>query len=378
MRTALQPVLRLQASWAARTGADGALELLSIVQRRRARFRHSSAQLAAALALLGRGIPHAEALDVLAEESGLTRDEAGALLAELERLGVLIERDPEDDVSSLDGSTLYDRQIRFLSYYETDQRTGFDFNAALQDRTVMIVGIGGLGGWIALSCARLGIRRLVVVDPDTVELSNLHRQILYTRQHIGTPKVVASREALMAVDDIEVRGHEIAIEEPSDVVALAEGVDLVVNPLPRLPSFARASRAVADGALAAGVPCLHLLNAHCLGPLTLPGITACAECAWASLRARHELDAAVEAAEPESVSLKNHLAALAPRQLISAGLASWEVVRFLSRIERSPILDGVAWIDITRYKNHVFIPVTRAIDCPACGVIAPRPEASQA
>lgn len=63
-----------------------------------------------------------------------------------------------------------------------------------------IVGCGGLGGYIAEELARLGVGRLVLIDGDRLEGSNLNRQIMATELNIGQWKVEAARERLQSVN----------------------------------------------------------------------------------------------------------------------------------------------------------------------------------
>ncbi|HTA14222.1 MAG TPA: ThiF family adenylyltransferase [Solirubrobacteraceae bacterium] len=282
-----------------------------------------------------------------------------------------MHRHPSSDLGALDGHSLYDRQIRFLSFYEDAMISGLELNHNLQDRTVVIPGIGGLGGWIALLCARLGVRRIIGIDPDRVELSNLHRQILYANADIGELKVVAAERRIKEVDpDIEYVGHPVFISKSDDVLPIIEGADLVINDFPLLPSFMQASKSVATAALQARVPCLNMPMAQCLGPLTVPGETACIDCAMDQLRSKFQIDYALRANTP--VGARNGLlGALAPRQAIQGGFAAWEALRFLSGIDRPPTLDGIAFVDIGAYANHQFLRLTRNDKCPTCGGIDP-------
>lgn len=74
--------------------------------------------------------------------------------------------------------------------------------AAERDRLragrVLIVGIGGLGAPAALSLAAAGVGTLGLIDSDVVELSNLHRQIIYRSTDLGRPKVIAAMAQLTA------------------------------------------------------------------------------------------------------------------------------------------------------------------------------------
>src|SRR5205807_1213698 len=74
----------------------------------------------------------------------------------------------------------------------------FAAKRAMSDSTegssILIVGMGGLGTPAAIALARVGAPRLILIDPDPVELSNLPRQVLYREVDIGAPKVeVAGR-----------------------------------------------------------------------------------------------------------------------------------------------------------------------------------------
>jgi len=70
--------------------------------------------------------------------------------------------------------------------------------ARLAGAHVLVVGLGGVGGWCAEALARTGVGRLTVVDDDAVEPSNMNRQCAATSGTIGMPKAEAMRERLVA------------------------------------------------------------------------------------------------------------------------------------------------------------------------------------
>ena len=70
----------------------------------------------------------------------------------------------------------------------------------LLDATVLIVGMGGLGCPAALYLAAAGVGHLIIVDDDTVEITNLQRQIAHGQSDIGSPKVDSARQTLLELN----------------------------------------------------------------------------------------------------------------------------------------------------------------------------------
>jgi adenylyltransferase/sulfurtransferase len=92
---------------------------------------------------------------------------------------------------------------------------------------VLVVGVGGLGGPVAMYLAAAGIGELGVIDPDQVEASNLHRQVLYRTEDVGEDKVqVAARNLQSLNPNVQVRplaarldvGNALEVIAPYDLV----------------------------------------------------------------------------------------------------------------------------------------------------------------
>src|SRR5512145_783525 len=77
---------------------------------------------------------------------------------------------------------------------------GRDADARLRSRRVAIVGLGATGSVLATWLARAGVGQLTLIDRDIVELTNLHRQILYTERDLGSPKATAAAGHLAAMN----------------------------------------------------------------------------------------------------------------------------------------------------------------------------------
>lgn len=137
-----------------------------------------------------------------------------------------------------------------------------DVGAAGQARLaaahVAVIGAGGLGCPVLQYLTGAGVGRISVYDPDTVALSNLHRQPLFRTEDLNRPKAQAARDALHALNpEIQVFAH-IASVGPDMAAGIAARADLVID---AADSFA-VSYILSDACLAAGTP---LISASVLG-----------------------------------------------------------------------------------------------------------------
>jgi adenylyltransferase/sulfurtransferase len=106
---------------------------------------------------------------------------------------------------------------------------GPEAQAKLRASSVLVVGAGGLGCPALLYLAAAGVGRLVVIDPDRVELSNLQRQVLFTTEDIGHPKAeVAARRLRLLNPEITI-GAIVNRLDQANALALVRAADVVVD-----------------------------------------------------------------------------------------------------------------------------------------------------
>ena len=82
-----------------------------------------------------------------------------------------------------------DAQLTRYSRHILLDEVGIDGQQRLLDSRVLLVGAGGLGSPVALYLASAGVGEITVCDDDTVDLTNLQRQVAHATQSIGMPKV---------------------------------------------------------------------------------------------------------------------------------------------------------------------------------------------
>lgn len=113
----------------------------------------------------------------------------------------------------------------------------------LEEASVLIVGVGGLGQPAALYLAAMGVGRLLLIDPDRVEESNLHRQPLYTPAHLQQPKVEALAHHLRSLrPDLEVETYPLWAEEKL-LLELGAATDIWIDGTDNIQSRLAISRA---------------------------------------------------------------------------------------------------------------------------------------
>jgi molybdopterin/thiamine biosynthesis adenylyltransferase len=113
----------------------------------------------------------------------------------------------------------------------TMRELGWKGQRKLEKAKVAVVGVGGLGTVSALYLALAGVGHLRLIDQDTVETPNLHRQILYTTDDLHYPKVEAAAERLMKLNPL-VEAEAVSENVNSgNVERLLFGVDVVVDGL---------------------------------------------------------------------------------------------------------------------------------------------------
>ena len=84
-------------------------------------------------------------------------------------------------------------------FNRTERLVGADGMTRLQEASVIIFGLGGVGGWCAESLVRSGIRRITLVDSDCVCITNGNRQVMATTKTIGKVKVEVLRDRLLEI-----------------------------------------------------------------------------------------------------------------------------------------------------------------------------------
>jgi molybdopterin/thiamine biosynthesis adenylyltransferase len=277
-----------------------------------------------------------------------------------------------EDAGALDPAELterererYDRGRMYFRWLDlTPRASSWEPQLALRRARVTVVGVGGTGGSAALALAASGVGRLFCVDDDTVELSNLNRQILYREDDIGRPKADAAVHALRRLNsDIEIDGSRQRIQGIDDVVPLAAGCDVLLLSADRPPELRIWTN---RACLKTGT---RWVEAGYHGPVAsvsafVPGESACWECLRAAQDERHEATGAnPDDARRRGAAVANAVGA--PSAGISGYLAAHAVLGLLTGV--APVPPGrLHGVNLSALADPLVLADPRRLDCPAC------------
>ncbi len=155
---------------------------------------------------------------------------------------------------------------------------GTEAQTKLARASALIVGAGGLGSPCAFQLAAVGIGHLTIVEGDTVELSNLQRQILHTTADVGRPKVASATDKLRALrPDLGLETIEGRLSA-ENALRLFSSVDVVVDASDNYETRFLAN----DAAVLAGTPLAHGSVFRYEGQATtiVPGEGPCLRCIY--------------------------------------------------------------------------------------------------
>jgi bacteriocin biosynthesis cyclodehydratase domain-containing protein len=274
--------------------------------------------------------------------------------------GLVLVREPAQELPLSDeDAARFSRQLPYLLELGDDVRLQRRLRAA----TVAVIGCGGLGTWTVAALACIGVGHLVLVDDDRVTLSNLNRQVLYTRRHVGAAKVAAAEDWLRAFDPasrVTALNRRIAAAEDADpVVAGADAVVLAADSPPY-----DIGRWVNTACIKSRTPFIvagQLPPMLKIGPTYVPGEGPCFVC--------HET-----ALTNDSYAYADYVAfrrsegqaavTLGPASCVAGGLMGLELLHLLTG--QAPVTRDLALLVHMRTLEVRRESVARDQACPAC------------
>ncbi len=215
----------------------------------------------------------------------------------------------------------------------------------------LVLGAGGLGSAAAMYLAASGVGRMTLIDHDTVDLTNLQRQIAHNTERIGQLKVASARTAMLALNPgVDVR----AVSERADAALLKQLLADADVALDCTDNF-QTRQALNAGCVALGVPLVSGAIIRLDGQLTTYDVRDQASPCYACVFPPEDV--------PEEVSCST-MGVLAPLVGVIGSLQAAEALKLLtglgqSLVGRLQMLDGrdLSWTEMR---------LQRQSECPVC------------
>ncbi len=258
-------------------------------------------------------------------------------------------------------SPRFERLISYLARFEPKQDRASSFGK-LHNTRVCVVGLGGLGTWMVQSLVMLGIRRLILIDGDVIEISNFNRQLFWREEDIGRAKVEVVIERLHQWDpSLEIESHCQYITS-SDVVRhilFESKPDLTISCADQPLWYIR--RWINEACISLNIPFVVVAGSK-VGPLVVPGQTACIECQWMQVKRDYpqyerDLNACLSIPQPVRGSIVSE-------PMSTVGAASQDIFRFVTGVELPRSMGAELVLSNASSELH---PITKDPSCSVCG-----------
>jgi molybdopterin/thiamine biosynthesis adenylyltransferase len=209
---------------------------------------------------------------------------------------------------------------------------------------IFIAGAGGLGSPVSLYLAVAGIGTITIADMDTVDQTNLNRQILHTDRDIGKKKAISAKEKLAAINpDIRINAIDTRIDE-RNASRLVGDADAIVDAMDNYP----ARYLLNDVAIRKNIPLFHgaIRGFYGQAMTVIPGKTPCMRCIFPK-------------PPPEET-----LPAVGATAGVIGTVQATEVLKFL--LKSGDLLTGrlLIWDGLAGRADEIF--AERIPCCPAC------------
>lgn len=201
--------------------------------------------------------------------------------------GILME--DESILFSKDYYQRYKRQISFLGELSASAEETKTLQEKIKNAKAVVFGVGGVGTWIVNGLNQIGVGKIVIVDPDTIEISNLNRQLFFTTKDIGRYKVDVVKEKLL---NPNITTYKKKISKTEDLTEIIKGSSIVINCADN-PSVEETTRIISKYCNKYKIPYSiaggYNMHLGMLGPIVIPEETACFECFLTAQKERDPL-----------------------------------------------------------------------------------------
>jgi len=286
------------------------------------------------------------------------------LLDFLRKKGILDNVEPHNDLECYEE---FRRVIHFLGDFVENHDQLVTYWKRIRNSTVLIIGLGAVGSWVACNLVQSGVQNIILMDADVVEVSNLHRQFGYDEGMLGMRKVDALEQRLKEYNlavNVE-KMFKFLDEDVLDDFADCK-IDLLINCADN-PNVDTTSLWVGEFGMKHNVPHIvgggYNLHLSLIGQTVLPGESACVKCFQKQL----EEDNTIDSARVKKLTVKNRkVGSFGPMCSMIASLVGMEAIKILSGCIEPSNINRRGEFDIYN-MNIKYKDFSRRRDCEWCG-----------
>lgn len=273
----------------------------------------------------------------------------------------------DDEKRNLEVRKVYGRIFSMLEDYCASEDEVTKAWNSIRESKVLIIGLGAVGSWVASCLVQSGVKKFIFIDPDVVDITNIHRQWGYTERDIGKDKVSVLKNRLEDMDsELEITSYKVNLDENTLDDLLKEKIDLIINCADQ-PTVDKTSEWVGIYSMKKNIPHIigggYNLHLSLIGQTVIPNKTACIKCFEIQLMEKNQL----ETSNMKKLARKNRkIGSFGPMCSLSASFAATEAFKVLSGVIEPVNINrrGEFNISTMDIKYHY---VKKLDDCPWCG-----------
>lgn len=303
-------------------------------------------------------------LEQISEEHKIALADLQRLVEFLQSKGLLDNVTPTDDFVKYES---FHRVIHMLAEYSHSHQHLVTMWNNIRHSTVLIVGLGAVGSWVACNLVQTGVTNLILMDRDSVDISNLHRQFGYGEKSVGMKKAdVLEKQLFSYAGDLNILKEYSFLDGDSLHVFDDRHIDLIINCADK-PTVDQTSLWIGEYSMKRKIP--HIIgggyNMHLslIGQTVIPGQTACVKCFQKKLESENTIDPK----EVKRLNVKNRkVGSFGPMCSIIASMIGMEAVKVLSGGIMPSNINRRGEFDIFTMAIK-YIDYPRRDDCEWCG-----------
>ena len=248
------------------------------------------------------------------------------------------------------GAELTSEELQRYSRQVMLEEIGFEGMEKIRSAKVCVVGAGGIGNPVITQLTAMGVGKIRIVDRDVIEVTNLHRQHLYTDDDIGRVKVEAAAERLRRLNptvEIEPVPTSVTRYTADDIV---KGFDIIIDALDSVD----ARYALNDACIKHNIPLIYAGAIGVTGSVCtiLPNKSAFLRCMFPELNEDEMPACSTEGVHPSILYLV-------------AGIQVSEAIKIITGKEPT-LVNKLLYIDLNELSFDR-IQMFRQEECPSCG-----------